>query len=401
MELNINLEYPKNNDYDYEASLERINLDKEMEHDMATGKGFFIKEPQAINKVIKDIDSICSTRFSHTLQDPKAYEEKYSCKCGFLKGRDNRYIYCEHCHTECVFVGDDFDIFGWIPLKHHAIIHPNLYKTLGVYFGEATLEEMIEPKVELNKDGMPESLYDKRVNHKKTMRKFAKRKRRVDATFQGIGMIELERRFDEILEYFHTKNKKKKIDYYNDIVENRDLIFIHNIPVYTTLLRVFKTDGKHFIFEETNSLFNMMAKLAGRLNDNKTFMSQTPKYCNSLLWDIQERYNKLYKKIELILANKKGTIRLLIGGRCAFTSRLIIVPDPTLRTDQVKMSYYSLVELLQQSIINILESTYNIPYADAYMQWFRSQLEVDDRVLAIINNLIEHDNGIPVLINRN
>ena len=45
MELNLNLEYPRNSKYDYEARLTRINLDKEMEHDMATGKGFFIKEP--------------------------------------------------------------------------------------------------------------------------------------------------------------------------------------------------------------------------------------------------------------------------------------------------------------------------------------------------------------------
>lgn len=401
MELNLNLEYPRNSKYDYEARLTRINLDKEMEHDMATGKGFFIKEPQAINKVIKDVDSICSTRFSHTLQDPKAYEEKYSCKCGFLKGRDNRYIYCEHCHTECTFVGDDFQIFGWIPLKHHAIIHPNLYKTVATYFGEATLEEIIEPNVDLNKDAMPVNQYDKRLQKSKTKRKYSRRKRKVDPTYQGIGMIEFEEKFDEILEYFHSKNKKKKQEYYDDIIANRELIFIHNIPVYTTLLRAFKTDGKRFIFEKTNSLFNMMAKLAGRLNDDSTSMAQTPKYCNSLLWDIQERYNKLYREIELILANKKGSIRLLIGGRCAFTSRLIIVPDPTLRSDQVKLSYFSLVELLQQAIIRVLSSTYNIAYADAYMQWFRSQLVVDNRVLAIIQNLIDHDDGLPMLINRN
>ena len=354
-----------------------------------------------MNKDVKDIDGIFSTRWGTTLQDPKSYEYRYSCQCGQCQSREKRNMICPVCHTKITYKGDDFNFWGYIPIKNHAIIHPNLYRTLAAYFGETTLEEMIEPSIEFDKDGNPITAYDKRISKKKTTRKYSKRKTTVDATYQGIGMIEFIKSFDEILDHFKKKNKNKKIEYYEEIIENRDKIFVHNIPVFTTLMRVFKTEGKHLTFEETNSLFNMMAKLVWRLNDDSNSIYTNSKYQNDLLWDIQERYNKLYKTIEATLSNKKGTLRLLIGGRCGFTSRLIIVPDPRLHTDEVKLSYYALVELLQQTIINVLAKTYGIPYADAYQVWFRSQLQIDKRVYDIIDNLIKHDNGIPVMINRN
>jgi hypothetical protein len=59
------------------------------------------------------------------------------------------------------------------------------------------------------------------------------------------------------------------------------------------------------------------------------------------------------------------------------------------------------VELLQQTIINILARTYNISYADAYMRLFKAQLEPDIRIKEIIQNLININNGINVLVNRN
>ena len=64
-----------------------------------------------------------------------------------------------------------------------------------------------------------------------------------------------------------------------------------------------------------------------------------------------------------------------------------------------------LVELLQQTIINVLAKTFNLPYADAYNQWFRAQLVIDPQVVMIIENLIERGTkfgrGIPIVINRN
>ena len=402
MELKLNVQYPKNENFDFRTRIVRLNLDEEMEKDIASNKGFFIKEPPPINKALKRSDSIYSEKFMKTVLDPDAFSDRYSCKCGAKQGRDNRNLTCPYCGTIVKFVGDDFEIFGWINIKEpYSIIHPNLYKTISSYIGAATFENIIEPEIELDENGMPVGVYDKRLNKKKNKRKYTKKPQKIDETYAGIGMMEFKERFDEIIAYFKDKNKNKKIDYYNDIIDNRDIIFMHNIPVYSTGLRLFKTEGKRFTFEGTNAIFNIMAKLAAKINDDELQMYRNKKYRNALLWDVQERYNKLYVEIENILAKKKGSIRMLVGGRCAFTSRLVIVPDPKLRVDEVTMSYYSLVELLQQTIINILARTYNMSYADAYMMWFKSQLVPNERVKQIIQNIIDVEGGINVLVNRN
>jgi DNA-directed RNA polymerase beta' subunit len=402
MKLNIKMQYPYNEDYEYQTSIERINLDKEMEHDMEFGKGFFIKEPPPLNKALKRSDSIYSEKFMKTMQDPDAYSDRYSCECGHLQGRDYAGMECPICKKIVKFIGDDFEIFGWIHLKdEYSIIHPNLYKSLASYIGPSNLETILEPEIDLNENGKPISTVDKQLDKKTKKRKYTRRAKKVDETYANIGMIEFKNKFDEIIEYFHDKNKQKKIELYEDIKANKDILFIHNIPVYSTGLRPFKTEGKRFTFEGTNAKFNIMAKVAAKINDDSLSIYKTRNYRNKLLWDIQEKYNSLYSEIENICSNKKGTIRMLIGGRCGFTSRLVIIPDPTLRIDEVKLSYYSLVELLQQSIINILSTSYNISYAEAYMRLFRAQLEPDKRIREIIENFIRANNGINVLVNRN
>ena len=403
MQIKTTLQYPFNPDYEFRTKLVRLDFSKEMEKDMEKGKGFFIKEPQALNKALKSSDSIYSDKYMKTLQDPDAFTDKYSCECGATQGLDFAGMTCDICHTEVKYVGDDFEIFGWIKLKEpYVIIHPNLYKSLETYFGVSTLAMMIEPNIELNENGLPMTAYDKKLQARKVKkRRFSKKKSKVDTTFANIGMMQLHDRFDEILEYFHGKNKTKKLDYYQDILDNKDKIFIHAIPVYSTGLRPFKTEGGRFTFEGTNAIFQIMAKLAAKVNQDSLAIYNIPKYRNSLLWDLQERYNALYKECEAILSGKKGNIRLLIGGRCNFTSRSIITPDPTLRINQVKLPYHGLMELLQQTIVNILTKSYSISYSQAYMMWYRGQIKEDPRLYKIIDNLIKANDGINVLINRN
>lgn len=402
MKLNTKLQYPFNENYDFKTRLARIDLDAEMEADIAANKGFFIKEPQDIKKTMKSSDSIYSEKFMKTLQDNDAFTDRYSCKDGCTQGRDYKGMTCRVCHTEVKFVGDDFEIFGWIRIKEpYAIVHPNLYKSIAYFIGAGTLETIIEPEIELDENGMPTSGYDKRITKKKAKRRYSKRTGKIDETYAGIGMMEFRERFDEIMKYFLDKNKGNKREYYDDIMSNRDIIFIHNVPVYSTGLRPFKTEGKRFTFEGTNAIFNIMAKLAAKINNDELSIYRNKKYRNTLLWDMQEKYNKLYAEIENICSNKKGSVRMLVGGRCSFTSRLVIIPDPLLRIDEVKLSYYALVELLQQTIINILASSYNISYAKAYMIWYKSQITPNQRVREIIENLISANNGINVLINRN
>jgi len=402
MKIDVKTQYPYSDDYDFKTKLVRLNLDDEMKVDIDSGKGFYIKEHQQnLKKSLKSADSIYSEKFMKTLQDPDAFADRYSCERGCTTGMDHAGMFCKYCHTEVKYIGDDFSIFGWIKLKEpYKIIHPNLYKSLEFYIGEANLQTIIEPDVDLNENGVPMTAYDKKVYASKIKRKY-RRHAKADTTYAGIGMIKFIDQFDEILAYFRSKNKLKKIEYYDDIMANKDKMFTSSIPVFSTGMRPFKVEGGRFTFEGTNAIFNIMAKLAEKINEDECSFQRIEKYRTSLLWDMQERYNALYTEIIKILQGKKGNIRLLVGGRCNFTSRIIITPDPKLRMDEVHLPYFTLVELLQQTIVNILAKSYNIPYSHAYSIWYKAQITMNKRVYEIIENIIKSKGGIPVLINRN
>lgn len=400
--IDLTITAPKN--LNYEARLVRLNLDKEMEEDIKSGKGFMIDEPdtdkKAIDNGIKDLNSIYSPRFMKTIQDPDAYTDRYSCKCKKLQGKSYEGEVCPYCHTKVEYVGEDFEITGWIHLKdEYPIIHPNLFISLSKYIGASTFEAIVEPEIDLDENGQPVKLtHSSKLAKSQMKRRHSKTK--IDSTFQGIGIIGLYNRFDEVMSYFHEKKKGKKEDIYEDIMSNRDKIFIHNIPVYSTALRPFKLEGGNFTYEGTNSIFNMMAKLAALINKDSLSIYNIAKYRAVLAWNLQDRYNELYKEVINICKGKKGVIRNLIGGRCNFTGRAIIVPEPKLRSDCVTLPYQALLELLQQTIINIMVKTYGITYNSAYMKFQQAQITEDPKIKSIIQNII-NTSGVNVLINRN
>lgn len=402
--LNLRVSYPRDDKYDYFVKLAKINLDKECQKDLSNHHGFIIKEPQAINKTIKSIDGIFSTRFGRGLSDEKPLSHMFSCKYGCTQGKffavphDANWV-CPICHTEVKAVGNDYQYFGYIVLKpDYCIIHPAMYQDLVSLIGKDNLENIIEPNIELDGNGKPMTNYDKRLLKRKKARRF-KKKTSVDETYMGIGMLGFRDKFQEIIDYFFKKKPAKK-DIYEDIMKHKDIVFTHSIPVYTTQLRIAKVENKRFTFEKTNAEFNLLAKLAAIINRDNLSIYRNRKYQNQILWDMQDHYNNLTEEIVKILSDKKGVMRSTISGRVAFSERTIIVPDKTLRCDEISLPYYGLVILMEQVIINIIQSSYNISYAAAYKIWYYATLHIDQRVLDIINNLIKADK-VHCLINRN
>lgn len=402
-EINISKQYPFDPDFHYECRLERINLDKEREDDLMSGNGFIISEPSSIKKDINNgINTIFSTRYGQTLQDVNAFADRYKCKCGHLKSRINHGIKCPICGERVKFLDDDFSYFGWIVIRGpYYLIHPNLYKSLEFLIGASKLTNIIRRVDEKDIDGFS-------ISRKKDDKKLAQmfKNKSMDQIlreepFFGIGMISFKERIEEILEFYINKSPNK-YEYYNDIMTNMDKLFIQSVPVYTTHLRPFRVEGEKLVFEGTNTIYNIMAKLAAELNRNSLRISKSRKPKEQLLFEMQNYYNELYKEIETGLAQKKGIIRQLFGGRYNFTSRSVIVPGPDLRIDQVRLPYHALVELLQQTIINLLQKTYGYSYSEAYKTWYKAQIKQDPKVKNIIELLIKDTpNGIPVLINRN
>lgn len=400
LNLQVNYSYPNSDEYEFLSYMERINYDEEKEKDIISGKGFLITSPKTtIKKDIKNPNSIFSSKFGQKLGDQNPFMDRYSCQCGKLKSRINHGIECDKCHTICKFVDDDFSMFGWIVLKpEYCIINPDMYKIIDSLFGRSKynknskikkgskLNNIINYDIDIDIDG-----------HEMDP------KSKDDEPFYGIGMISFMERFDEILEFYYKKFPKKKA-LYDDIIADRDKVFTHSIPVFTTLLRPVDIMDSSMYFEKTTGIYNMMVKLAAHINKNKTKTDRTPKLKNQQLYNLQCNFNKLYTEIVAILSGKKGQLRMLVGGRFNFSSRAVIKQDPMLGMDQCKLPYVELVITLEQQIINILHRTYNISFQEAYDKWYRAISHKDQIIASIIMEIINHSYnglGIPVIINRN
>lgn len=385
----VTTSYPQSDEYEYETCIERINLDEERYSDVYNGKGFVVTSSKPIKDDIRDPNGIFSGRFGMTLQDVQANASRFKCSCGNITSKFMSGETCPICGTKVEYVGDDFSYFGWLVLKNpYYVIHPTLFMSLSSFIGAEVFNNIIKIQSKKDEDG----------NDMET--KIPK-----NEPFYGIGMMEFYNRYDEIMEYYRLKHKTtSKQDTYNDCMANRDKIFTQSIPVFTTLLRPYKLDGDELHFEGTNAIYKMCAVLVEKINKDNLRMNSKAKAKNELLYNLQMKIKELYDEICKIISGKKGTIRQLYGGRFNFTNRSVIIPDPTLRPDQVRLSYPALCGLLQQRIINVLQKSHNMHYHQAYIYLERHAEDHDPLITMIIEGFIKNDcngKGIALIINRN
>lgn len=386
--LHVKLSYPNNPDYDYFTTLTRLNWDEERIYDLTYGKGFIVSRTHGVKKDVKDPNSIFSSRYGQTLRDINPFGNRYRCKCGHTTQRVYNNTICDICHTRVKYVDDDFEYFGWLVLNDHWVIHPGLYTSLEAFIGK-DFQKILQPQRNFDEDGN-ETEVEKPANQ----------------PYYGIGMIKFKEQFDEIMEYYRNKNKTKTM-YYDDIMSEKDKVFTQSIPVFTTLLRPYDIDKKTFSHEDTNPFYLIINKHVYQLNDLKTLSAtqKQEKLPAKLLYDLQLKLQGLFNAVIKIVSGKKGNIRSLFGGKYNFSSRCVIVANPKLRIDEVTLPYSALVELLMQSIINILHKGYNMSMNDAYLYWYKAKLEPDPVVKKIIMTILQQSTsthrGLPVLINRN
>lgn len=282
---NIILQYPYNDKYDYETKLKRIDLDKRRVTNIKNGSGFIISAPKGIKKEVKNQEGIFSSRYgSNSISDVDSFNGRYRCKCGMKRGSINHGEICDNCGTRVRFVDDDVSIKGYLILKEpYRIIHPNIYYSLEAFIGGARLNRIIEPEVNVDSNGMVIENVPKRKNE----------------PFKGIGLIEFYNRFDEIMDFYLAKYPAKK-NFYNDIMQHRDLVFTHTISVYSSLLRPSHLDNGSLRYEACNEQFEMLSNLVYKVNNDKRRMDRKIKEKYQLLYDIQFQLNSVYLELKEI-----------------------------------------------------------------------------------------------------
>lgn len=386
-QIQVKLHYPASDKYTYETSLERLNLDEERIKDISTGNGFVITSAKPIKDDIKDPNGVFSNLYGRTLDDVAPFSDKYRCRCGYLKSKFNEHNVCPICHTTVEHVGENFSYFGYLVLSNsYWVIHPTLYMSLQSFIGTEEFNNILVFQSQKDEDG--NDIVGK-VNKKEP--------------FFGIGMMEFHDRFDEIMEYYKNKFKtQNKLERYDDIMSERDKVFTHSIPVYTTLLRPFQASGGELHYESTNAIYKIMSSIVVRINNDGLKMNKNKKSKNELLYDLQMKIKELFTEIQKIISGKKGSVRSLMGGRFNFSARSVIGPDKSLKYDEVLLSYQLLCSIMQQQIINLLSRLKGWHYNQAYIYLDSHRRYEDPFIKEIILSIINsYPRGIPVLINRN
>lgn len=379
--------------------LQPIDLDEERKYDLRNNNGFRITSFNNVKSALDDTNSIYSTKFGRTLNDVDSFTDRYKCKCGKTTGTIKLNQTCPHCETIVKMVDDDFNYTGWLVLDNDAyVIHPNMYEKIASFIGKKKLKNIIQ--LGIMKDTNGKIMKDREGNY--ILEQSKSKKGAPKEPYSGIGITKFREKFVEIMNYYLKANSKKEQQYY-DIMKNKKLVFTQSIPVFTIHLRQYNVskDKEVMSYSDINDIYSSMSNLVVRLNKLKGGLYRNIKTQECFLYEIQSDISDLYQEVISIVKDKKGEFRSLYGGRYNYTGRGVITPDPLLKVDEIAVSYFCLVELLQQQIINILEKSYSKPFNEAYDMWFRASIKISKPVWEIIQSIIDHNNGITVLLNRN
>ena len=121
---------------------------------------------------------------------------------------------------------------------------------------------------------------------------------------------------------------------------------------------------------------------------------------NYNLSKIQEKWMEVYAEIFDNIDQKSGHIKEeLLGGMVDYSSRNVIIPDATLKSDEVILNYHTFLELFRYEIIACLVKMDNISENAANEIWYKAKIQNNPKVYEIMKYI----NKTPrkVIINRN
>lgn len=397
--------------------IKRLSWDDECRIDLLTEKGFVIKErafqkkkkqknqdkdkdekeTRKDEKKVKSKTGIHSPKFGSDWGDDDAFEERYSCKCGHLKGGGHKGEECDVCGTVVVYVDIDLSYTGWIPFYKYKIIQPLFFKQLMTALSERTFLEIIGIEKKINGDGFVE---EPGVVIKGN-------------PFYALGMIQFYKRFHEVMAYFLKKTRDKdKQDLIIYLATNKDKVFSSYIPVYSALLRPisFGEDIQYTtpVDKRYMSIVSKSITLKKKIDEERDSRSKNKEenkkrheyQCNIILYEAQKKLNNLWELVFEQIDGKNGHIKgEILGGRINYTSRNVIIPDPTLKADEVIFNYHTFAELFKNQLIHALVDINGISYNDAFEQWTRGII-YDNSLLGLMKFIIKRDKP-RVFINRN
>ena len=357
--------------------------------DIQTGKGFRITEKgKTDTKHDAGYYSIHSPLYGSEFNDDNGYEQRWSCACKKFVGKNYKNTICPFCKTKVEFIGTDITKTGWIILDNDTVIQTEMFKKIRSFIGPKPFGQIIKYKDPKERD-------------------------LTTNVFDGIGLIEFKSRFDEIMDYY-LKKKPTKLDKYLFIMSQKDLIWVHSIPVFSSKLRPFIIQAEDIKYSPEDTLFrkifsnhellNSRYELARRLDNaekrnNENSLNRLRR--ENILYSIQMDLDTLWEYSFDNVKRKNGTIRsFVLGGRLNYTARNVIIPSATLRANEIKIGYITFLTLYKLEIVSMLETMYNIPDSEVWGIYDRALINFDERVYNIMKYMVEN-RDVCIEINRN
>ena len=361
----------------------RMNWDNEYYYDIIYGNGFNITEPAEISldgTKQKSLYGPQSPLYGTSYDDEHAFIERYRCRCGEFKGRQFDGEICPYCGTPVEFKDSDINITGWITLSKQ-IISPYYFNLFCQTIGKEIFPDIIYAKNKITIDGIKERPTEDDIDEEPL------------SPFSGIGVYEFYKRYNEILLYF-KKKKKNKASTIDILLKEKSKVFVSHIPVPSTLLRPQSVSGDTFYFNTVDKLINTIFSLS------ESLASCTDVEEDYILHRLQVKVNSMWDIYFEELNGKEGFIRgTILGGSLNFTARNVIIPDPTLKDNQVDLSYHTFLELFKYKIIHYLMKLDDISLSKATSIW-RAASNFDEKVYEIMQYIVDNEH-VKVLINRN
>lgn len=362
----------------------RLNWDTEYLYDIISNNGFLITEPatfQVDETKQKSLYGARSILYGTSYEDENAFIERYRCKCGAFKGKLFEGEECPLCHTKVEFKDANIEFTGWISLGDNYILNPYYYNKLCECIGKSIIPEIINRKSIVDLNGNLGLATEDETGEKPKH------------PYVGIGLIEFRQKFEEVMNYFKEK-KKKKAPEIDRLISESSSVFCSHIPIYSTLLRPQSSTSDTYYFNTIDKHINPLFSLSEKVKN----CEEIDKHL--ILSRIQYRVNALWEENFKLLNGKEGLIRgQILGGALNFTSRNVIIPDPTLRDDQLDLSYHTFLELFKFKIIYYLMKMDDISLAKAYHIWDNAY-KYDNRIYEIMQFMVKKEKP-KVLINRN
>lgn len=390
----------KKNDCNIEyVAVEKIPLDLECWHDIATGNGIRLTSVESFDKKNQKIyRGLQSEFFGTDFSSDWAFKERYSCKCGKYLAKAYSGMICDVCGTKVEYRDIDLKKTGWVILDKFEVLSPiysaKLTEALGKADGESVLRMILNRRY--HEEGIIEYSEKELTNLKKH-------------PFSQKGMMWLRENIMEVLD-FYEKRKPGKMKLFQELKNEQSTMWTHSIPIYSSLLRTElpgEKGSKNFKLK-VNTHFKSIIRFANAINDidpdemDYITLNSIDIYLAGIQKEIDQVFDTTFKD----LTDKTGIITSkILGGRYNFSSRDIIVPDSgTLRADEVIIGYIPFLELYRYEIQNEYRKLHGCTPAQANTAWKRATNHFDPKIYAIIEHMVndpDYRRYLGIIINRN